>query len=194
MLNIKGKAITLAVTLVVAGTVGVAAASASNAVNSNMQQSTTSSASSYTVSSFSSASSCESQDMVASSSALTKNEKVNKVANSSTQSENTNTSSAESKAPKSASSVAPSSTSTSQLKRQAMPTFAVINPSTGALVYSSDSNYEKYKAELGGDAGTVPTNQSTACQAALKKIEEAYKEKMASSQPEKELQPGQANK
>lgn len=48
--------------------------------------------------------------------------------------------------------------------------YAVINPETGIVVYSNDPNYEKYKAELGGDAGTKPTKDSTACQAALERI------------------------
>ena len=55
--------------------------------------------------------------------------------------------------------------------------YGVINPETGAYVDTSDPNYEKYKAELGGDAGTVPDNKSTACQAALQKIMAANEEK-----------------
>lgn len=50
--------------------------------------------------------------------------------------------------------------------------YAVINPENGSLVYSNDPNYEKYKAELGGDAGTTTTKNSTACQVAIKKIQE----------------------
>ena len=49
--------------------------------------------------------------------------------------------------------------------------YGVVNPETGAYVPTSDPNYEKYKAELGGDAGTVPDNKSTACQAVIQKIE-----------------------
>jgi hypothetical protein len=48
--------------------------------------------------------------------------------------------------------------------------YGVINPETGGYVPTSDPNYEKYKAELGGDAGTKPTKESTACKAALEKI------------------------
>lgn len=59
--------------------------------------------------------------------------------------------------------------------------YAVINPQTGGFVCGG-SNYEKFKAELGGDAGLVPPSKSTACQAALKKIHEKYEADKAASQ------------
>jgi hypothetical protein len=46
--------------------------------------------------------------------------------------------------------------------------YAIIDPDTGELVFPSYSQYEKIKAQLGGDAGTVNPDKSTACQAALK--------------------------
>jgi hypothetical protein len=60
-----------------------------------------------------------------------------------------------------------STTSTSTTKHLQ---YGVVNPETGAYVPTSDPNYEKYKAELGGDAGTVPDNKSTACIAVLERI------------------------
>lgn len=48
--------------------------------------------------------------------------------------------------------------------------YPVINPSTGEFVDANDPNYEKYKAELGGDAGNVDPNKSVAIASALKKL------------------------
>lgn len=55
--------------------------------------------------------------------------------------------------------------------------YPVINPETGLDVYPTEPNYATYKAELGGDAGTVPTKDSTACQAQIQKIIAANEEK-----------------
>ena len=51
--------------------------------------------------------------------------------------------------------------------------YMVINPQTGTLIQTGDPNYEKFKSELGGDAGTVPPDKSNAVQAALAKIQAA---------------------
>lgn len=61
--------------------------------------------------------------------------------------------------------------------------YNVVNPKDGSIVGPDNPNYETYKAELGGDAGTVPTTKSTACQAAIKKIQADFlaKKKAASS-------------
>lgn len=64
------------------------------------------------------------------------------------------------------------SSGTESLKKQEPDLCAVINPTTGELVSTQDPNYETYKLQLGGDAGTVPPSQSTACQNALKLIQE----------------------
>lgn len=48
--------------------------------------------------------------------------------------------------------------------------YAIINPSTGNPVSPSDPNYNAYKTELGGDAGTVDPNKSTAIAAARAKL------------------------
>lgn len=55
----------------------------------------------------------------------------------------------------------------------------VIDPDSGEYIGPNDSRYESIKAKLGGDAGTVNPDKSTACQKAAKqaqqKIAEQYK-------------------
>ena len=53
----------------------------------------------------------------------------------------------------------------------------VIDPDTGGMVYPGYVNYDKIKAELGGDAGIVPTNKSTACQKAKEEARQKYYER-----------------
>lgn len=48
--------------------------------------------------------------------------------------------------------------------------YVIINPDTGEWVDANDPNYEAYKKILGGDAGTVFPENSTAIKAALEKI------------------------
>lgn len=59
--------------------------------------------------------------------------------------------------------------------------YPVIDPSTGKWVGDGEANYETFKSELGGDAGTVPVQDSKAIQAALKAL--AEKQATASSSP-----------
>ena len=55
--------------------------------------------------------------------------------------------------------------------------YDVIDPETGKHVDIYNSRYNDLKKQLGGDAGTVPSDQSTACQAALAQ----YKAKQAAA-------------
>lgn len=55
--------------------------------------------------------------------------------------------------------------------------YSIVDPETGKFVDVYSSRYNDLKKQLGGDAGTVPTDQSVACQAALAQ----YKAKQASS-------------
>jgi len=55
--------------------------------------------------------------------------------------------------------------------------YCIVNPDTGRYVQPTEPEYFPLRKQLGGDAGTVPPSQSTACQAALK----AFKAKQASS-------------
>jgi hypothetical protein len=72
------------------------------------------------------------------------------------------------------------SSSVASLKPQ-VAYYTIIDPSTGKYVSPGDSNYDKCKSELGGDAGTVPFDQSTAIQAALAKLKAASSSAAASS-------------
>lgn len=76
----------------------------------------------------------------------------------------------------------------SNIKNSPPIKYAVINPETGKLVYPDEPNYEKYKEELGGDAGTTTTDKSTACQAALKKINERREQERAEREAKIEAQ------
>lgn len=60
-----------------------------------------------------------------------------------------------------------SSSQVNQQKQPQRPSYDVIDPKTGKHVNYYDTNYQKIKAELGGDAGEVDTNKSIACQKAL---------------------------
>jgi hypothetical protein len=60
--------------------------------------------------------------------------------------------------------------------------YAVIDPSTGKYVWPGDSNYDTYKAALGGDAGTVEPAKSSTIQAALAKIAAAKAASQAAMQ------------
>jgi hypothetical protein len=55
-----------------------------------------------------------------------------------------------------------------------LPKFDVVDPNTGKWVTPNDSNYDAVKSQLGGDAGTVNPNKSTACLNALKKWRETH--------------------
>lgn len=55
--------------------------------------------------------------------------------------------------------------------------YDVFDPDTGEWINPRESRYNAVKAELGGDAGIVPENQSTACQKAI----EEYKAKQAAA-------------
>lgn len=59
--------------------------------------------------------------------------------------------------------------------------YPVINPNTGELVGFGDANYAQFKAELGGDAGTVMPDQSTAITAARAKLKAAAASSSSSS-------------
>ena len=59
--------------------------------------------------------------------------------------------------------------------------YAIINPTTGKMVWPGDADYDKYKSELGGDAGTVDPNKSTAVQDALKKLKAAWASSIAAA-------------
>ena len=57
----------------------------------------------------------------------------------------------------------------------------VIDPKTGYDVSPNNPKYEQIRAELGGDAGLVNPDKSTACQAALQKLKEAREKERSSS-------------
>ena len=67
-------------------------------------------------------------------------------------------------------------------QQEAAARWPVIDPKTGYDVSPNNPKYEQIRAELGGDAGLVNPDKSTACQAALQKLkEEREKERSSSS-------------
>lgn len=56
-----------------------------------------------------------------------------------------------------------------ELKKPPAPKYDIMDPKTGELISPNDPRYEALKSQLGGDAGTVPYDKSTANQAALEK-------------------------
>lgn len=97
--------------------------------------------------------------------------KINDVTSKSIDKINSTTSEAINEVKKTASSTA------SGLKKQ-MAWYGLVDPKTGTPISGSDPNYKAIQAELNAgcdvkDAGTVPPNQSKACQAALNRIKAA---------------------
>lgn len=72
-------------------------------------------------------------------------------------------------------------TTSSSLKKQAPPKYAVVNPDTGEYVNASNKDYEKYKAELGGDAGTVNPDQSETIKALREKMQSIWDTKSSAA-------------
>lgn len=197
MLSKSSKIISAAVTVLALGTVGVTAAVASNSINTAGPVQTSSSVVSFssvtdssiisassTILSVSSAESIESK----ASSATSSKGKANVVA-----SESKTSSTAKSSNP-----VATPQSNTSStnkvIRNQDPPKYPVIDPATGLLVWPNYSNYETVKAELGGDAGTVDPDHSTACQKAKEEARQKYlASQAASSKVQKPAVPGQGD-
>lgn len=66
-------------------------------------------------------------------------------------------------------------------QQEAAARWPIIDPKTGYDVSPNNPKYESIRAELGGDAGLVNPDKSTACQAALQKLKEAREKESSSS-------------
>lgn len=66
-------------------------------------------------------------------------------------------------------------------QQEAAARWPIIDPKTGNYIGTNNAKYESIRAELGGDAGLVSPDKSTACQAALQKLKEAREKESSSS-------------
>ncbi|HEX3038142.1 MAG TPA: hypothetical protein VHO94_04015 [Oscillospiraceae bacterium] len=163
MLNINKRVLSVIATVAIAGGIGIVGATTLANTPKTSATVVNSEISSTEESTISIVSSDVSSQMQSSS------EVVSKVDTSSTTA--ASTSSVVSKATQSiAQPTASSAVSTSSVDTKYIPKYQVIDPDNGQYISPNNSKYETIKAKLGGDAGTVPPEQSTICKPIIEKF------------------------